>query len=585
MDKRLLSLTEGTRHLMGVVVGMGWLIVVLNLLQITFIGQAIDGAYAGDADLSMVVLVFACIIVLRAVLNWGARMVSHRAASHIKLQLRDRLYAHFTKLGPGFLSGERTGEWVNTAVEGVETLEVFFGLYLPQLVLGLTTPLLIAVYIGFIDPLSAAILLLSTPLIPGSLGMIASRFKKVSKRYWATASELSAQFLDSVQGLPTLKMFNQGQPQGDRIAAQSEDLRQDTMRLLAVNQVSLFFIDWVSALGTTVLASGLAMWRLEAGAITIGEAIMIVLISVELARPLILLGAFFHAGAAGIGAAKHIFSALETEPAVKESQHPRQPSAVVPRVVFEHVTFAYDHGQRPALHDLSLTIEPGKTVALVGPSGAGKSTVASLLFRFFDPQSGCISFSGHPLPTLSIDWLRSQLSLVSQDTYLFYGTLAENLRLAKPDATDEDLRAATQMANIYDFIGGLPHGFDTLVGERGLTLSGGQAQRLAIARAVLKDAPVVVLDEATSHVDAEGETAIQTALRRFTAEKTVLIIAHRLSTVRYADQIVVMDHGRVVEAGSHAELLTQKGLYARLVATQTASVTSPQIDLSTEGVS
>ncbi|HIE56049.1 MAG TPA: ABC transporter ATP-binding protein, partial [Chromatiaceae bacterium] len=427
-----------------------------------------------------------------------------------------------------------------------------------------------------VDPISAGILLISTPLIPASLGVISSRFKKVSKRYWATASQLSAQFLDSLQGLPTLKMFNQSQAQGEHIAAQAEDLRKDTMRLLAVNQVSLFFIDWVATLGTTVLASALAVWRFQAGALTVGAAIMMVLLSVELARPLILLGAFFHAGAAGIGAAKHIFRALDAEPAVQEAKYPQKPAVAVACVSFDHVSFAYDGGKRQALQDVSFSIDSGETVALVGPSGAGKSTIANLLFRFFDPQEGTVSVSGHDLTALSLDWLRAQLSLVSQDTYLFYGTIAENLRLAKADATDDELETAVRIANIYDFINNLPDGFDTLIGERGLNLSGGQAQRLAIARAVLKDAPIVVLDEATSHVDAVSETAIQAALERLTADKTVLIIAHRLSTVRNADRILVMENGNLVESGNRETLLTQNGIYARLISAQMMSISNPQ---------
>ncbi len=575
IDKRLLDLiTTHARRWIGVAVLLGWLIVILNVVQIALIGGAVDQVFQVIPPPKWLLPVFLGIIALRAAATWVARLASHKAAEQTKLSLRERLYGHILKLGPGYLGGERTGALVNTAVEGIENLEVYFGLYLPQLVLGLTIPILLVIFITTLDWLSALVLLFSQPLIPLSLGVIQRQFRAASNRFWASANKLSAQFLDSLQGLTTLKMFTRSQAQGEAIQAQTEELRQDTMRILAVNQVSLFFIDWVSTLGTTVVAVGMAAWRLDSGVLSFGEALTLVLLSVELARPLMLLGSFFHAGVSGIAAAQRIFSILEIEPAVKGSPQATEPEGFKPEIQFEAVDFAYveeqenPKKQRPALHKLNMSIQPGETVALVGPSGAGKSTAINLLYRFFDPQGGEIRLSSIPLKTLPLDWLRAQIALVAQDTYLFFGTVAENLRLAKPDASQSELETAARAAHIHEFIAALPEGYQTQVGERGLTLSGGQAQRIAIARALLKDAPIVVLDEATSHVDAENEAAIQEAIERLTADKTVIIIAHRLSTIRDADRILVMADGQVIETGTHAALIAQNGPYARLVSAQ-----------------
>lgn len=565
IDKRLLSLTKGSRIWIFAVVIIGLIIVILNVSQIFLIGHSLDQIRAEKYDISLIVIGLALIILLRSLFVGFGQLARHKIAAKTKITLRDKLYQQIIKLGPAFLSGERTGALVNTAVSGVENLEVYFGRYLPQLFLGLSIPLLICLIILCIDPITATALFLAQVLIPVSLMIIQKKLKAVSDRYWTSENHLMAQFLDSMQGLVTLKMFNRGKAQGDIVRTETEQLRQKTMHLLAVNQVSLIFIDWVASLGSTVLASGLAIWRLQQGTITFGEGVILILLSIELARPLALLGSFFHAGASGVSAAQHIFEILEKKPEVVDIVNPIVPSGCLSKIEFKEVGFSYPDTDDPdkfsdALNGVSFKINSGERVALVGPSGAGKSSIVNLLIRFYDPQTGTIFINGTPLTSIQLKWLRSQIAIVSQDTYLFYGTIADNLRLAKPDATIEELEQAARIANIHQFIAAQPDYYDSMLGERGLTISGGQAQRLAIARAVLKDAPIIILDEATSHVDIENEAIIQASLDKLTQDKTVLIIAHRLSTIRNANRILVFNKGKIVETGNFEEL-SKKGIW------------------------
>lgn len=564
IDRRLI--VSATSRWIGVGIAVGVLGLAASLALYWLVGVVLDGVLRGENVLAALMPWVGGLLCAKLALGWAYRAAQYRASSLTKLTIRDRLYQHALELGPAVLDRRRTGELVNVAVDGMEWLELFYGVYFVQFVIGMATPLLLCLFVGAVDWVVGVVLLASVPLTPLFLGMMARNFRNASRRYVEVADEQAAQFLDALQGLTTLKMFNLGRLRGQQMHAENETQRRETMRLLLVNQMMILFVDFGFALGTTAVLTMTALLRMQAGALSAGEVVALILASAEFAKPLTLIGQFFFAGAVGRELATKIIAFLDERPAVTDPP----PSAPLPlrrspTLRLQDVEFRYGESGAKAVDGLTLELRPGETVALVGPSGSGKTSIANLILRTLAPQAGSILLDGQPVAEAPADWLRAHVALVPQDPYLFFGTIAENLRVARPDATDEELRAACRAANVLGFIEKLPLGFATPIGERGLALSGGQAQRLAIARALLKDAPIVVLDEPTSQIDLETEAVIHEALGRLMRDKTVLVIAHRLSTVEKADRIVVLDQGKVLESGTHRELLERGGAYARLV--------------------
>jgi len=565
IDKRLM--VASTRRWLGIGIGAGVLGLLASLTLYWFIGRAIDAMVGGDNLLATWLPWVGALLAAKFLLSWLYRTAQYRASSRTKLTVRDRIYEHALRLGPAVLDRKRTGELVNIAVDGMDWIEMYYGIYFVQFVIGMATPLLLCLFIGFTDWVVGVALLVSVPLTPLFLGMMARNFRKASERFAQVNAEQGARFLDSIQGMTTLKMFNLGKVRGAEMHAASEQQRVETMRLLLVNQMMILFVDFDFALGTTLVLTVTALLRLDAGALTPGAVVALILASAEFARPLTLVGQFFFAGAIGRAYAKKIAAFLGEQPGVADPTGVAPPPLEArPVLSLRNIVFRFAGASRPAVDGLSLDIVPGETVALVGASGSGKTTVTNLILRTIAPDAGELALGGRNVASVPADWVRAHLALVPQDPYLFYGTIAENLRVAKPDASDDELVAACRAASIHEHIAALPQGYATRVGERGLSLSGGQVQRLAIARALLKDAPIVILDEPTSQIDLETEAVIHDALGHLTRDRTVLLIAHRLSTVARADRIVVMGDGKVLESGSHPELIARGGVYADMVA-------------------
>ena len=569
MHKRLLALTRDSRFSLILTILSGFLAGLLIIGQAYLLSNTVNGVYLEGQTLAEVTPWLQLILVIiagRAVLTWVNEVSANLVAVHIKTDLRNRLFEHILNLGPAYTRGQRTGELTTAAVEGIEALDAYYSQYLPQLVVTALVPLSILIVVFPIDPLSGVIMLVTAPLIPFFMIMIGRGAEIVTHRQYRTLSRLSAHFLDSLQGLTTLKLFGQSKAHAKNIEKVSNQFRDTTLSVLRITFLSALALELLATLSTAVIAVEIG-FRLLYSRMEFLQAFFILVLAPEFYLPLRMLGARFHAGMSGTTAAKRIYEILDAPLPVKSEQlsvDSHHQSQAVASIVFEDVTYAYPNETTPALENINLTIQAGQQIALVGKTGAGKSTLASLLLGFIQPSTGRLttytnssSFNSPP-PISSIAW-------VPQRPHLFHDLIAANIRLGKPDATDEQVMEAAKAAHLYEFIETLPDKYETVIGESGARLSGGQAQRLALARAFLKDAPILILDEPTSSLDPGTESLLEESTQRLMQGRTVITIAHRLNTIFKADQIIVLEGGCILEQGTHRELLAKNGAYAEMV--------------------
>ena len=567
-NKRLVREGRPVRRLLFLTVGLGIGIALLAVAQAWFFSRVVAMVFLEGSTLKAVwspLFMILGIIGLRAVLQWFSEICAHESASYIKTNLRKRLMNHILALGPLYARAERAGELITTAVEGIESLENYFSKYLPQLVLATGIPLLILGFVFHRDWESGLILLLTGPLIPIFMILIGKLAEKKSLQQWRQLSWMSAHFLDVLQGLTTLKVFGKSKAQAQVIERVSDSFRKSTLSVLRIAFLSALMLEFLATISTALVAVAIGL-RLVNGTITYDTGLFLLLLAPEFYTPLRTLGLNFHAGLSGVNAAARIFVILDL-PLVNEldgNDHNKVLSSDF-QICFQQVSLTYREGELPALKEINLSINRGEKIALVGPSGGGKTSIAQLLLRFMEPSAGQVLVNGASLNTISAEKWREQIAYVPQNPHLFTGSIAENILMGRPAARFEEVVRAAQDALANEFILKLPDAYGTFLGEGGARLSGGQAQRIALARAFLKDAPLLILDEATSNLDLESEYLVQKALNGLLQGRTAIIIAHRLETIYQADRILVIDQGQIAEEGNHEELLKMQGLYYQLL--------------------
>lgn len=538
IDPRLLRYARATRLFLLAVVGLGVAGAALVIAQAMLIAEVVVGAFQhgfSAAELRSPVLLLVAVAIGRAVVAWLTELAAHRASAAVKSELRGRLLDQAALLGPGWLSGQRTGSLVALATRGVDALDDYFSRYLPQLGLAVVVPVAVLARIVTEDWVSAVIIVGTLPLIPLFMVLIGWATRTQMDRQWRMLSRLSGHFLDVVAGLPTLKVFGRAKAQAESIRKITGEYRQATMRTLRIAFLSSFALELLATISVALVAVTIGM-RLVHGEMDLYVGLVILVLAPEAYLPLRQVGAQYHAAAEGLAAAEEIFAVLETPaPAAGSLRAPEG------EIDFEGVTVRYPGRSANALSDASFTVAPGETVALVGPSGVGKSTLLNVLLGFVRPTAGRVRAGGVDLAEADLTQWRSRIAWVPQRPHLYAGSIAENVRLARPEADDVAVRAALVDAGAAGFVDALPDGADTLLGEDGAGLSAGQRQRLALARAFLADRPLLLLDEPTASLDGATEAEIVEAVRRLAVGRTVLLVVHRPALLGVADRVVRLE--------------------------------------------
>ena len=568
-DIRLWSFTRGVRGRISYSVIIGIISTSLGVVRLAMLGWIIGLIFQGQAEEELITpIIFAAfIMLLRGFFEHWRTMIAHETSAIVQKKLRIKLFDKIVSLGPGYAGRQRSGELVLSLVDGVEQLETYFGQYLPQLLISIFTPIIIFVFVAFLD-FPVALILLAAAFVSLFAPSAWHKFdRKRSKERQNAYEAFASDFLDGIQGLATLKSFGQSKTRADLLTKRAYELFRSTMWVLATNVLSRGITDTSIALGAAT-ALGYGAYRTTTGEMELTTLLIILMMGVEIFRPMRDLRTVLHQGMMGLSAAHGVYKILDASPAVIEKKFENIETVLEPSVSFDSVKFKYPGHSHVVHSSLSFNIKKGERVGIVGSSGCGKSSIVKLLLRFHDPVQGSVHIGGKDLRDISFDQIRGMISVVHQDTFLFHGTIEDNIKMGNPKANEDEIIKAAKNANIHEFVSTLPDGYKTLIGEKGIKLSGGQRQRVAIARALLRDTPILILDEALSAVDAENEFIIQQALDRLMKDRTTLVLAHRLSSIVKCDRILVIDQGIIAESGSHQSLMQQDGIYSVLMSQQ-----------------
>lgn len=546
------------------------LVSAASIAQAILMSRTVNSVFEGSPVRQVLILLAGVVVAIAVrclVLRFNETYTKTMAAS-IKEKLRLSILDKVFQLGPGYMSEKRSGKVTSLILDGVESLEPFFVRYIPQILTVILSGGFVFVYLARYDLVSSFILLISMILCVVVPLITVPIMSRSVDDYWTQYSQMTSQYIDAVQGMTTLKTLNAEGPVGKVLYKNATDFWHRSIRNtgISLSNSSLMIVLSVITSSLTVVVAAI---RSQNGAIPVAAVSAFLFLAVECSKPMTELNNAWHASFLGISVAREMFDMIAVDPPVKQPKHPVRAKfeEPLPTVEFQNVSFSYPEREE-VLHQLDFTIDSGSMTAIVGRSGAGKSTILNLILRFYDVTSGCIQINGVELQKFDLESLRDQIAVVFQDTFLFCGTIKDNIRMANPGATGEDVISAAKAAYAHDFIMQLPDGYKTVVGERGYTLSGGERQRISIARAFLKKAPLLLLDEATSSVDAHSEELVQKAIKELTNHCTTVVIAHRLSTIYDADKIIVLENGQIAEQGDHKTLMDRNGIYAELIRAQ-----------------
>ena len=559
INKRLIGTVSESKKYIAGNVAMQWCSLAANMVLMTGIASLLAALFSGKVDsrqLMITGIAAAICLAVRFVCTLGAARMGYLSSKAVKKTLREKVFLKLLELGNAYQENVKTSEVIQVAVEGVDQLETYFGAYLPQFFYAMLAPLTLFLYLSFVNLPSAIVLLVCVPLIPVAIAAVQTWAKKLLSKYWGQYTALGDTFLENLQGLTTLKIYQADEFKHREMNAEAEKFRKITMKVLTMQLNSITIMDFI-AYGGAALGVILAATQYRAGHVTLTGCLLIILLAADFFLPMRQLGSFFHVAMNGMAASDKIFRLLDLPV-------PERKSLACPHgdIVCEKLSYSYE-SEREILHGIYLRLPVGSFTAIVGESGCGKSTVASILMGRNKGYNGSVTIGGVELRKIAESSLMKEITYIGHQSYLFKGTVRDNLQMGRPDVDDTAMWAALEQVRLADFLRS-EQGLDTLLTEKGGNLSGGQCQRLALARALLHDSPVYIFDEATSNIDVESENDIMEQIYTLAKGKTVILISHRLANVTAADQIYVMEQGRIAESGSHEALLQNHGVYEKL---------------------
>lgn len=564
--KRLLELCSSSKKWIAMTVLMNWISIICNILVVLFIGSTVDKLINSNLDINYLRdgIYLGALLAVRFLANYYSTKFSLNCSSEVKKVLREKVYEKLLDIGVNYNKFISTSSVVQMGVDGIEALEIYFGRFLPQLFYSVLAPLTLFFVLSFISFEVAFVLLICVPLIPFTIMAVMKIAKKLLSKYWGVYTDLGDSFLENLQGLTTLKIFDLDEDKNIEMNQNAENFRKITMKVLLMQLNSITIMDLV-AFGCSAVGILIAVSQFKSSIITPGQLLIIILLSAEFFLPMRLLGSLFHVAMNGISASDKIFDLLDIEIEQRESLNEKELKSLENiDIKLENVSYSYDK-QRKILKDINVDIKDKQTVAFVGESGSGKSTITNLLLKVDEVDGGKITLNGINLNDIPFDVLNKKIGFINHNAYIFNTTIRENIIMGKKDATDEEIYEVLKEANLDGFVKSLPNKLDTKVGEGGNLLSGGQKQRLCLARTIIKNPDIYIFDEATSNIDVESEEKIWDSINKLSKEKTVIVISHRLLNVKNADKIYLLDDGKIAEAGNHKTLMMKNGLYKKLV--------------------